>query len=272
MCSSDIEFAARVAGLNTVHTTGHRVTRIYVDPQITPAMKTGRMSAAAVGMLLCASAYTTPAAGASSADALPPGTPLYAYFREARSASVLAQRTADSDEIRRRTDDPTRIFFDGEAAQPAGLTAGSTARVRGRARALAAQYRPVAGSASELSAPIDASLSDLLARFHSAFGSDLGFSSDRARQGDREALVRNSDAFVRAKILLTLGEEWLGFVYADLGAVDSALRWQGLAGIRCGHGVDLLGGWRHVTYHFSPGSGFDSLDFNGPFLGATLTW
>lgn len=239
----------------------------------TPAMKTGRMSAATVGMLLCASAYITPAAGASSADALPSGTPLYASIREARGASAAAQRTADSDEIRRRTDDPTRISFDAEAAQSAGLTVGATARVRGWAPALAAQYRPVAGSASDLSAPIDASLSDLLARFHSAFGSDLGFSSDRARQGgDREALLRNSDAFVRAKVRLTLGEEWLGFVYADLGAVDSALKWQGLAGIRCGHGVDLLGGWRHVTYHFSPGSGFDSLDFNGPFVGATLAW
>jgi hypothetical protein len=246
----------------------HMLTR-----KTTSATKPGRMSVAALGMLLCASAYITPAAGAGSADALPPGTPLYGYIREARGgASVPAQRTADIDEIRRRTDDPTPNSFDGEAAQPAGLTAGATARVRGPARVLAAQYRPVAGSVSDLSAPIDASRFDLLARFHFAFGSDLGFSSDRARQGDREVLLRNSDAFVRAKIRLTLGEQWLGFVYGDLGAVDSALRWQGLAGIRCGHGVDLLGGWRHVTYHFSPGSGFDSLDFNGPFVGATLAW
>ena len=36
------------------------------------------------------------------------------------------------------------------------------------------------------------------------------------------------------------------------------------------HGLDLLGGWRRVTYHFSPGRGLDSLDFDGPFLGATL--
>jgi hypothetical protein len=130
----------------------------------------------------------------------------------------------------------------------------------------------VAGSAPGLSAPVDASLSDILARLHYAFGSDLGLSSDRARQGEREVLVRNSDAFVRAKVRLTLGKEWLGFLYADMGAADSALKWQGLAGIPCGHGVDLLGGWRHVTYHFSPGQGFDSLDFNGPFLGATLAW
>jgi hypothetical protein len=111
-------------------------------------------------------------------------------------------------------------------------------------------------------------MSDLRSRLHYAFGSDPGLSSERARQGE----LRNADAFVRATLPLTLGKEWLGFVYADMGAADSALRWQGLAGIHGGHGVDLLGGWRHVTYHFSPGIGFDSLDFNGPFLGATLAW
>jgi hypothetical protein len=112
----------------------------------------------------------------------------------------------------------------------------------------------------------------VLTRLHYTFGSDLGLSSDRANQSDSEVLVRNSDAFVRAKVRLTLGRKWHGFVYADMGAADSALRWQGMAGISGGHGVALLGGWRHVTYHFSPGMGLDSLDFNGPFLGATLTW
>jgi hypothetical protein len=57
-----------------------------------------------------------------------------------------------------------------------------------------------------------------------------------------------------------------------MGAADSALRWQGLAGVRSARGVDLLGGWRHVPCRFSPGRGLDSLEFDGPFLGATLAW
>lgn len=113
---------------------------------------------------------------------------------------------------------------------------------------------------------------DLLTRLRYAFGSDVGLSSDRARQEESKVLLKNSNAFVRAKIQVTLGREWRGFVYVDLGAADSRLRWQGLVGIRGGHGVDVLGGWRHVTYYFNAGSGFDSLDFDGPFLGATLTW
>ena len=252
---------------STLRATGHTVTRVsMLTRKSTPAAKTRRLSAAVLGLLLCASTHTTTAAG-DSADALSPGAQLYGYFREARGGAPLPpQRTANFDEIYRRSERPAHNCLDGGAVLPAT----ATACVRGQPRVLAAQYRPVAGSTH--GAPLDASLSDLLTRLHYAFGSDLGLSSDRVRQDESEVLLKNSDAFVRAKIPVTLGREWRGFVYADVGAADSALRWQGLAGIRGGHGVDVLGGWRHVTYHFNPGRGFDSLDFDGPFLGATLTW
>jgi hypothetical protein len=139
-------------------------------------------------------------------------------------------------------------------------------------RAPAAQDRPLAGLAPGFGTAADASLSDLMARLHYAFGGDLRLSINRAQPDERAILLKNSDAFVRTKVPLTVGRDWHGFLYADMGAADSALKWQSVAGIRAGHGVDLLGGWRHVTYRFSPGMGFDSLDFNGPFLGATLAW
>jgi len=96
---------------------------------------------------------------------------------------------------------------------------------------------------------------------------------DRRLAGIRkrdEVLLLNSDAVVGARLWLTPGSASPAFVYADLGATNSALRWQGLAGIHGGHGIDVVGGWRRVTYHYAPGSGFDSLDFDGPFLGAVL--
>jgi hypothetical protein len=135
-----------------------------------------------------------------------------------------------------------------------------------------AQYRFVVGSSSDANARVDASSSEFLARLRRAFGIDPGHSNDRAHRGEREVLLSNSDALFRARIRLTSGNEQFAFVYADMGARDSALKWQGLAGIRGGHGVDLLGGWRRVTYPVSPGGGFDLLDFNGPYLGATFAW
>jgi hypothetical protein len=137
---------------------------------------------------------------------------------------------------------------------------------------VAASARTVGGATIGLSAALDASQSDLKARLRYAFGSDAGRASDRTLQAERGVLLRNSDAFVRAKLGVTGVKDWRGFVYADMGATDSAVKWQGLAGLRDGHGLELLGGWRHVTYHFSPGMGLDSLDFAGPFLGATLAW
>lgn len=208
----------------------------------TPATKTGHVSAAALGILLCAIAHPTTAAGGDSPDALFRGAAPHGYFCGARSGASLSTRwTNNFDEICRCPEESTHICLDGEAVQPASPTAYAGGQ-------------------------------DLLTRLHYVFGSDVGLSSDRARQEQSEVLLKNSNAFVRAKIPVTLGREWRGFVYVDVGAADSALRWQGLVGIRGGHGVDVLGGWRHVTYHFNAGSGFDSLDFDGPFLGATLTW
>ena len=86
-----------------------------------------------------------------------------------------------------------------------------------------------------------------------------------------EVLLLNADAAVGARLWLNPGSAAPAFVYADVGATNSALRWQGFAGVHGSHGVDLVGGWRRVTYHYSPGEGLDSLDFDGPFLGAILS-
>lgn len=85
-----------------------------------------------------------------------------------------------------------------------------------------------------------------------------------------DVLLRNADAVVGARLWLTPGSASSAFVYADVGATNSAVKWQGLAGIHRGHGIDLVGGWRRVTYHYAPGFGLDSLDFDGPFLAATV--
>ncbi len=124
------------------------------------------------------------------------------------------------------------------------------------------------GSLNAAAAEATAALPD---QSHSHVSSlDLRLPGIRERESDHEILLRNTDALVGARLWLTPGKKQPAFVYVDVGATDSSLRWQGLAGVHGSHGIDLLGGWRHVTYHNAPGSGFDSIDFDGPFLGATL--
>jgi hypothetical protein len=142
----------------------------------------------------------------------------------------------------------------------ANLMPGAAAHLQWRA--LGTQYHPAVGAFP----------SDHLARFRYGFGSGPGLPTDRPHSIEGDDVLKNSDAALRADVRLALLNEWRGFVYADIGAADSEVRWQGLAGLHHRLGVDLLGGWRHVTYHFSPGRGFDSLEFKGPFLGAALAW
>jgi len=122
-----------------------------------------------------------------------------------------------------------------------------------------------------LSSPVDTSLSDLPARFRYVLDSDSLLAGDRARETEREVFLRNPDSLVRAKVRVRLGREWL-FVYADMSAGSSTLRWQGLVGIRVGQDAHLLGGWRRITYYFNPGGEFDALDVDGPFIGAQRVW
>ena len=222
------------------------------------------MLAPALGMLLCRGALAAPAANADAAVARAEA-PLYGYFGDARGGDLLlAQRAVDWNEAR-DLPDSADVSPGGEATLSKGLTSSIT-RVRAQVDAPAPHYYPL-GAAPGFTAPLDAPLSDPVTRVDCVCLSDLQLSNDRARGNERELLLRNLDSSVRAKLRLTLGKEWL-FVYGDMGPAGSALRYQGLVGIRLGRGANLLGGWRRVTYYYSP----NSLDFEGPFLSAQRAW
>ena len=167
---------------------------------------------------------------------------------------------------------PATIGVDAGDGSAANLLSGAAAPTRVQWHLLDAQYHPGTAPASTPNAADAAFASDRRVKLRYGVGSDHGLATDRPHPIEGDELVRNSDAILRADVRLTLVNEWRGFVYADIGATDSEVRWQGLAGLHHRLGVDLLGGWRHVTYHFSPGRGLDSLEFKGPFLGAALAW
>jgi hypothetical protein len=166
---------------------------------------------------------------------------------------------------------PATLGADAAEVSAANLIPGAAVPAHVHWRVLGAQYHPGTAPASAINAVGDVFLSERLVRLRCGFG-DSGLPADRSHPIEGDELLRNSDALLRAEVRLTLVNEWRGFVHADIGAADSEVRWQGLAGLHHRLGVDLLGGWRHVTYHFSPGRGFDSLEFKGPFLGAALAW
>src|ERR1700741_755297 len=100
-------------------------------------MKKECIPAAALGMLLSASALATRAAGVDAAEVLLANTALYGF--------------------------PARVSADGEGPQSTGLAASPTTRVSVSPRVLAAQYRSLAGTPG-IDPRLDESLSHFLAR------------------------------------------------------------------------------------------------------------
>src|SRR5262245_56731430 len=74
---------------------------------------------------------------------------------------------------------------------------------------------------ADTSSPSSASSFSASARYHRLAGV----------RGSDDVLLRNADAIVGARLWLTPGSASRAFVYAEVGATNSTVKWQGLAGI-----------------------------------------
>jgi opacity protein-like surface antigen len=68
---------------------------------------------------------------------------------------------------------------------------------------------------------------------------------------------------------VNLAEAWYILYCADLGAGDSDLTWQALAGVGCrlGQSADVVAAYRYVEWQFEDNKVLDSLDISGPLVG-----
>ena len=83
------------------------------------------------------------------------------------------------------------------------------------------------------------------------------------------------DGVVGVKGNAYLGDERKWFIpyYFDIGTGQSDLTWQVNAGI--GYQYDwgaLVATWRYLDYEFSSDKAVQSVNFNGPTIGATFKW
>lgn len=95
------------------------------------------------------------------------------------------------------------------------------------------------------------------------------------RSGARSLDDRNWDAVIGVKGRATFGErrQWLLPYYLDVGAGDSKLTSQAMAGVGYTFGWgDLVGVWRYVDYQMKSGEPVESMSFNGPAIVAAFRW
>jgi len=93
--------------------------------------------------------------------------------------------------------------------------------------------------------------------------------------GRSEVSDTNWDAVVGVTGAARLGADrrWVVPYYFDIGAGQSKLTWQALAGL--GYAFDwgtVSAAWRYLDYEYKAGYPLESMKLSGPFLGVTLRW
>lgn len=91
--------------------------------------------------------------------------------------------------------------------------------------------------------------------------------------GRAEVDINHWDAIVGAKGRFDISGPWFVPFHADIGAGDSDLTWQLMAGVgyrlQAGH---LIAAWRHLDYRMKADRPIESASFGGPTLGFVMRW
>ena len=106
-------------------------------------------------------------------------------------------------------------------------------------------------------------------------GGNVGSIPLDARAGDRGSDLTNWDAVVGGRGRVTMGAKRRWFVpyYVDIGAGESQLTWQAVAGIGYSWSWgDVLAAYRHIDYDMESGRDIESLSFSGPAVGVAFRW
>jgi hypothetical protein len=169
----------------------------------------------------------------------------------------------------------TRDFTIGQVQIPAGVTANLSLDMKGWVWTLAGSYRFVATPEADFDVFAGARGFSLKQTLGFNFSGDVGQFVGPGRTGSIEVKAENWDAIVGAKGRLSFGAERRWFVpyYVDVGAGDSDLTWQALAGIGYAFSWgEIVAAWRYLDYELKSRSPLQQFDMNGPLIGVVFRW
>jgi len=95
------------------------------------------------------------------------------------------------------------------------------------------------------------------------------------RTGAAEANLKNWDALIGLRGRFAFGAQNAWFVpyYFDVGAGDSDLTWQGVAGLGYAfHWGEIEAAWRYLSYDLPSSRAIEDMSFSGPVVGVTFRW
>jgi len=107
-------------------------------------------------------------------------------------------------------------------------------------------------------------------------GGNVGQIAVADRAGSRELKEQNWDALIGVKGRAGFsadGGKWFVPYYFDIGAGESKLTFQAMAGVGYGFGWgDVTVAWRYLEYQMKSGKPVEELTFNGPQIAALFRW
>lgn len=167
----------------------------------------------------------------------------------------------------------TRDFGIGQAEIPADVNADLSFDITGWLWMLAGSYAVVQQDGLSVNALAGARMLDLEEDLQWRFNGDIATLPVVDRAGSANAKDTQWDAIVGVKGRVTFGgdRQWYVPCYLDVGAGESDLTWQGMAGLGYSFdSIDVTGIWRYLDYDSGDSARIKSIDFNGPALGVTF--
>jgi len=166
-----------------------------------------------------------------------------------------------------------RDFGIGRVEIPATVDADMTLDVSGWLWSLHGTHTVIDREAIAVNALVGARMLTLEQELQWTFNGDISSLPLTERSGTSRTKETQWDAVVGMKGRATLGAKrhWYIPYYVDVGAGESDLTWQVMAGL--GYSFDTIavtGVWRYLDYDLGESASIQSLALNGPALGITF--
>jgi hypothetical protein len=169
----------------------------------------------------------------------------------------------------------TRDFSIGHHELPADTTADLNLDLKGIIWTVAGEYRVVSDPATKVDLLAGARLFGVKPTLGWSINGDLGPIPESGRSGSKQISESIWDGIVGVKGRSSFGDnrQWFVPFYLDVGTGQSQLTWQIAGGIGYSYQWgSVFAMWRYLDYNFKSGNGLDSINMNGPMVGAAFSW
>lgn len=167
----------------------------------------------------------------------------------------------------------TRDFHIPGYDLPADVTGNLNLDVKTTLWTLAGTYELGKSADYSLDLVAGARLANMKQRLDWTINGDISGIPLPGRSGSKELTITNWDGIVGLKGMAYIGgdHKWFLPYYVDVGTGQSKLTWQFMAGIGYQFGWgSLVAAWRYIDYEMKSDVPIQSLEFNGPLIGAVF--